>query len=445
MSTRIQKLLAEIIKTAQPSPPPPPPPKDTTPSAPAPAPAPAAQQGPTAPPAAPAPPAAAPPAQPPAAPAGGQPAPSGPAKPVAPLQAVMSLNAKKAVKQMQDALQTFASEAFTQHMTISQVTRRPRAVPGGLQPGAASNTFKDFNQFVTTNYLNTSTMHGSQWTDESGESPEEQTAVWDDQVIHWDKVVDTLTRIGRDNRGRVIAKLPDGNWEQKTQNALLNFYAFAEAIVRVTRDFKPDPSLSNQFTKQDLFKLFKLINIKIENLLKLPAAQKEQKATQITPLITKFNKFYMSYVRSIVQNPIYTRMLRSDIDKAPLWTQEGTFNKDPGDLTQYQDLNSRMDTLMLNDITISTPSGFKKVNLPVSYLRNTAYLDKAMIEFGGYQPNRISNNDRINFLKTLLTYINHDIDLRLKAPKDVLRQPNVNIPGTTRPASPWGWANKPTR
>jgi hypothetical protein len=445
MSTRIQKLLAEIIKTAQPSPPPPPPPKDTTPSAPAPAPAPAAQQGPTAPPAAPAPPAAAPPAQPPAAPAGGQPAPSGPAKPVAPLQAVMSLNAKKAVKQMQDALQTFASEAFTQHMTIIQVTRRPQAVPGGLQPGAASNTFKDFNQFVTTNYLNTSTMHGSQWTDESGESPEEQTAVWDDQVIHWDKVVDTLTRIGRDNRGRVIAKLPDGNWEQKTQNALLNFYAFAEAIVRVTRDFKPDPSLSNQFTKQDLFKLFKLINIKIENLLKLPAAQKEQKATQITPLITKFNKFYMSYVRSIVQNPIYTRMLRSDIDKAPLWTQEGTFNKDPGDLTQYQDLNSRMDTLMLNDITISTPSGFKKVNLPVSYLRNTAYLDKAMIEFGGYQPNRISNNDRINFLKTLLTYINHDIDLRLKAPKDVLRQPNVNIPGTTRPASPWGWANKPTR
>lgn len=347
-------------------------------------------------------------------------------------QAVMSLNAKKAVKQMQDALQTFASEAFTQHMTISQVTRRPQAVPGGLQPSAASNTFKDFNQFVTTNYLNTSTMHGSQWTDESGESPEEQTAVWDDQVIHWDKVVDTLTRIGRDNRGRVIAKLPDGNWEEKTQNALLNFYAFAEAIVRVTRDFKPDPSLSSQFTKQDLLKLFKLINIKIENLLKLPAAQKEQKATQITPLITKFNKFYMSYVRSIVQNPIYTRMLRSDTDKIPLWTQQGTYNKDPGDLSEYQDLNSNIGTLILNDITINTPSGFKKVNLPVSYLKNAAYLDKAMIEFGGYQPNRISNNDRINFLKTLLIYIDYDIQFNKKK-----QQPTVTTPSTPKQQPLW--------
>ena len=364
-------------------------------------------------------------------------------------------NTSIAVSEMQKAIQNFASTAINYH--FKRDPKNNRQTPISLQNPSAgdqpSQSFANFNDFVTLNYLNSSPLRGNEWsTAEDATTPEQKNPVYDDQLVKMENVVDNIARIGGKGNERFV----DGVWGPRTQNALRNLYAFGDAIIRVSEDFDAPESVRNLFTTSDTTKMKSLIPTNYD-LTKLSPKDKVAKAAGLTNLIIKLTKFYLYFANNVTKHPAYRRFTDNS---TPLWTSPGKpeAERDKGDTSGYEDLMKNIDELYLPRITILDQNGAPKVieQFPLTALTKPYVMLDMMNRWGGYQKNAISHDMQIRFLR----HVMQQIDERLRSgnlyggqklvqgPNDPFR-PNGPLapvpPGQKAPpaGAGWEWAQRP--
>jgi len=308
-----------------------------------------------------------------------------------------------AVKEMQNAIQVFASTAINYHIKRDPRINRPTPIQPPTTP-QPSQDFRQFNDFITLHYLNSSPLRGNERAVTKGsDTAETKSPVYDDELIQMENVVDNIARIGGRGRERFV----DGIWGFRTQNALRNLYAFGDAIIRASEDFDAPDYVKNIFTKDDATTMKGLIPTNYD-LKKLSSSDKTSLATRLTIIINKLTRFYLGFVNSVTKNPAYRRFTD---DSTPLWTQQPTQTKDAGDTSEYQDLMKNIDELYLPRITIFDVDGTPKVidQFPLTALIKPDVLVDMITRWGGYQRNEIDKNTKIRFLRYVMQQINSAI------------------------------------
>lgn len=263
-----------------------------------------------------------------------------------------------------------------------------------------SSSTKDFNDFMVEAYSNESYIKGEEW--DPGQKYHTKQTRLASPLIRLDNVVDQLKKIGSPQN----PIKEDGNWDERTQNALKNVWAFADALVRVYEDF--GSTFTNpQFTKADLQALGDLIPKtpvdRPEEVRDLNAKDKDEKAKLITPLLDRLTDFYRSFSKKILDNPIYRPFIKpvSPPGVSPDMVPEGSkiYNKfdinlspsrTPGLAPSAKDLVGKV----LNNIRLTNINNVKVlVNVPLAALRDQRSLQKFMIDELLYSDEEVMKRD----------------------------------------------------
>lgn len=332
--------------------------------------------------------------------------PTTPVTPVTPVTPSASpIVVQKTVKEMQDAIQSFASTVTHYHTKRSPQTGKLTPISTKPTGPTESESFSDFNDFITLNYLNSSPIRGNEWsTDEGANTAAEKNPVYDDKLIQMRNVVDNIIRIGSSRSERD----PDGQWSWRTQNALRDLYAFGDALIRLSEDFSSLTQAADIFTKSDLQTMRAQIPTN-DQLKIMKPNDKLSKAKRLTLLIGKLTKFYYYFANTVIKHPAYRRFTdKAEYQKSPLFVQQTETEQDKGDTSSYQDLMRNIDSLYLPNMTIKASDGSVKIinQFPLKALKEPYLLKEIMIRYGGYISNEINKQMQIDFLKDIMQQIN---------------------------------------
>jgi len=243
------------------------------------------------------------------------------------------------IKDMQAAIQEFANKVTAYSAD---------------QKGVIKDERKDFNDFVTEQYLSTSDVKGVEWDKDQKAVSQQQKSKKQTDLIEMDYVIDGLKRVG----GRNNELLGDNLWDFRTNNALKNVYAFASALINVSKDFgKPEV---RSFNEQSLSQMYDNIP-QDENPAKLPTDQKIAKAKALTPLIKSLSKFYEFYIKKIAMNPKYRGYIEGTYDMYSV--KPG--GEDPGKMKPEEAAKWQKDgrSMKLNHVVVPTKEGNKPVDI----------------------------------------------------------------------------------
>lgn len=272
-----------------------------------------------------------------------------------------------AIKEMQAAIQDFANKVTS--YSTDEIT------------GAVRNERKDFNDFVTEQYLATSDVKGVEWDKDPKAVSQVQKQQRQSELLEMEYVIDGLKRIG----GKSNELLKDNVWDFRTNNALRNVYAFAYALVNLSKDFgKPEIKTFNDASLSQMN-----ANIPEEdNPSKLPPDEKIAKAKALTPLIKSLTKFYDYYVKKIAMNPKYRGYIEGTYDMYQV-KPGGT---DPGKMTEEEAAKYQKEgrSMVLNHVVLPTKTGNKPVDINYMYLSDPGQFNK-LLESLGYTPNEVRN------------------------------------------------------
>lgn len=256
-----------------------------------------------------------------------------------------AVNAVGPIKDMQEAMQAFA--ALATKYGSSKQQQGP-----GAPPAKVDSRKKQFNDFITEQYLTSSDMKGEEYTPDEKRVAKEQKQPTD--LIEMNIVVNGLQRIG----GPQSELKADNYWDFRTNNALKNIYAFAYGLVNLSKDFGRTDAQS--FTDEDLAKMKE--NIPEDRDPKdLKPAEKITRAKALTPLIKKLTKFYEYYIKNIAEHPGFTRYIAGDEKMMTLQRGGG----DPTQLKPEQkQLMSSIDSLQLGAQAIPYITNKYPINFP---------------------------------------------------------------------------------
>ncbi len=293
---------------------------------------------------------------------------------------------------MQRAIKNFAS---------NMAKYNTKRVPDPSAPGKfkevvdVTDKRKDFNDFLAEQYSAGSSIRGEEWTTDVKATKKEQKLPTG--IIELDNVIDGLRRIGPGSS----EAMQDGVWDWRTQNAVKNVWAVADALVRVTEDF--GSKLKDNFTRSDLQELANEIP-KTNDIAKYDQKKKIEHAKKIAPLVEKLDRFYSAYYNSIIQSPEYASYIKQD--KPLLTAKPGGVDpgKVPDDLV---DTLKKPHALALINVTLPTPTG-PKLFSPVSIdaLKSVGELEKLML-FLGYPIQDAQNKEKQNVvLQAFLAHVN---------------------------------------
>lgn len=295
------------------------------------------------------------------------------------------VNATPAIREMQKAMQDFAQSATP-----------PPVKPG--QPAVADPN-KPFNDFIAEQYLATSDIHGSEFSTVKEDVKKQDKKPTD--IMEMQVVLETLQRIGSQSSELKA----DSLWDWRTNNALKNIYAFADALIRITKDFGKTNAKS--FNDNDLKKMRE--NIPGEKNPKLSNQDKLNRAKVLTPLIEKLTNFYQYYVKAIATHPGYSRFISGKIPYAK-FTPGG---KDDRSLTDAEKkLNPAQSFISgsyvpvpLNLYNNKMKQWYNVGQMPLSVFTSMDDVNK-QLQNQGYEANEITPVIQKDFLKSILAHIN---------------------------------------
>lgn len=280
------------------------------------------------------------------------------------------VNATPAIKEMQKAMQDFAAKV-TQYSTDAK-TKTIR------------DDRKNFNDFITEQYLATSDVKGAEYSKDPTQVKQVDKQKQATDLAEMDYIIDGLKRIG----GQRNELLADNIWDFRTNNALKNIYAFANALINIEKDF--GKAGARMFNESSLKQMEENIPDEV-NPAKLPGAEKIKMATALTPLIVSLGKFYEYYVKKIAINPQYRGYIEGTYDMFKI--KPG--GEDPGKLTpqEQERLGKEANTLKLQHVVLPSKSGDKPVDIAYSYLASPQNFNKLLSTVLGYTPNEVENPD----------------------------------------------------
>jgi hypothetical protein len=303
------------------------------------------------------------------------------------------------VLEMQKSIQNLA-RVVTNYKT--KTVRKP--IPN--KPGQTENVEvlteedprKDFNDFVAEQYTNGAAIHGVEFDPSEDAISRDQKRPTEN--IDMDSVLDGLRRIGSPKPGE---KVPDGIWDFRTQNAVMQVYALADAMVQITSFMGAMPQRANStFTANDLQKFAAAIpkvkeypatSKSNEFLNKLSPENKKHSAEVIAPLVDKLANFYQYYSKYVVDHPAYKAAVQG---KTPLITAKPG-GEDRGSLSpEYSNAAKDLSKLTLTNIALPSKDG-KPVNfpsLPLTYLQDIKSFRSLMLSPElGYDEADINNSE----------------------------------------------------
>jgi hypothetical protein len=200
------------------------------------------------------------------------------------------------VKKMQLAIQAFAN-AVVKH-TLDQ---------------------KGFSDFITEQILAYSPVKGVEWSTDPNLRTIQQKRPQETNLLELNIVMDSLQRIG--NRSSEL--IADGIWKEKTNNALLNTFALAYALVLLYKKFKK--------VEPDIFGNYKLADMrpniypKDTDFTKVPA-DASARAKKLLPLLVSLLDFFNNiYVPKVSHNPYWVESMQGK----PMYTIKSVSTPEP--------------------------------------------------------------------------------------------------------------------
>lgn len=197
------------------------------------------------------------------------------------------------VTTMQRALMTL-SKAVTSQIKLEDIATQPGQDPNNPQrqqiEAAGRNTFNDF----ITKMMRASDVPGVEFdpnpkaTDMKDKKPSEPTRMG--------VMMDTMYRVGNPKKGE---RFDDGDWGPRTNAALRNAYAFAFAMLKLSKDF--GLKKMNAYDNSALAEFAKIP----QDPKKLTPQQKSQYAAVFTEHINDIIKMYNQIKVGILEKPAY--------------------------------------------------------------------------------------------------------------------------------------------
>ena len=296
------------------------------------------------------------------------------------------------IKAMQQAIRDFAS-SMVKYKTKSAYDPQTKKMKEVVDQ---NDKRKDFNDFLAEQYSAGSSIKGQEWTTDVAATSREKKLPTD--IIELDNVIDGLRRMGTYKNEAMI----DGNWDWRTQNALKNVWAIADALVRVTDDF--GAKLPVKFTRGDLQALANAVP-KTNDIARYPLQNKIQSARVIKPLVEKLTAFYNAYYTKIIQSPEYSSYIKQD---APLVTVKPGGQNPAAIPRELQQVAQQNQNLILQNVMVPTGNGRTELveRIPIKpYLESKEGLQKLMLQLG-YSPEQIYDANNIaTVLKALLDHV----------------------------------------
>jgi hypothetical protein len=288
-------------------------------------------------------------------------------------------SATAAIKTMQQAMQAFANKVTSYSSTIEKGSGPP-AKPGGkpTDKEVINDDRKDFNDFITEQYLATSDVKGVEWSKDPKTTSQADKAKQQTDLIEMDYVIDGLRRIGSPKTSELNT---DNFWDFRTNNALKNIYAFAYALMNVEKDF--GKGAAKVFNASDLKAMNENIPMNMKDPSRtLSSEDKVTRAEALTPLIEKLGNFYDHYVKKIALNPYYRTYIEK---KSPMFSVKSQ-DKDPGTLSPVQQKRMEQfgDTISIKNVVVPAKSGQKTINIPISFLKDDRNFSTLMTQVLGY-------------------------------------------------------------
>jgi len=283
--------------------------------------------------------------------------------------------ATTAIKAMQQAMQEFANKVTA--YSVEKGKGPPDAK--GKPTDQVSGERKDFNDFITEQYLATSDVKGVEWSKDPKAMSQADKSKQQTDLIEMDYVVDGLKRIGNMKTSELVA---DNFWDFRTNNALKNIYAFAYALLNVEKDF--GKGATKIFNARDLAAMHENIPMQLKDPSRTLSAQdKVARAEALTPLIEKLGTYYEHYVKKIALNPYY----RTYIEKqSPMFTVKAQ-DEDPGTMnaTEKQRYDSIGDSINIpGNVVMPAKSGEKPLNISLYFLKDEKNFTQLMTQVLGY-------------------------------------------------------------
>lgn len=281
---------------------------------------------------------------------------------------------------------------------------------------------KDFNDFLAEQYSAGSSVRGKEWTTDPTAVNKEQKKPVDYIELH--KVLNSLDRTG----SPLNETGPDGVWNFRTQNAVKNVCAIADALVRASEDFQS--KLPASFTRSDLEQLKKatpLISKRQErnNYLTTIQPQLAKNAEVIADLVDKLADFYESFYKNIIIHPAY----KSYINKSnTLIAVNSVKEKDENVLSKEQEkqMQNLANYRLVNVPIISADKGVKLIKeLSLGYIRDLNSLQQLMVNSLGYsQEQALDKNNQKAVLDSILNNVNYYLDKSVQIKRTQLPTPS---------------------
>lgn len=285
------------------------------------------------------------------------------------------MGAASNIRNMQKAIQNFANQVSTYKID----SKNPTKV-------APEDKRKDFNDFLAEQYSAGSKIHGEEFDTSPEATSQDQKRPTD--IIELDNVIDGLRRIGPGKK----ESMSDGIWDFRTNNAIKNIYAIADALIRVSDDFGGIfPNSAKAFRYADLKKMDSAIP-KEKDPRKVPSAILNQKSSILIPLIDKLTEFYNIYSKYVLNHPAYKGYIEKSKPLITITPGAEDSGKIPDNLKQYMD---KLDQLFLQNVNIPAKNGVNGSivigKLPLTVIKDLPNLQNFMMKFLGYNDNDISN------------------------------------------------------
>lgn len=213
----------------------------------------------------------------------------------------------RGVKQMQSDLVNLARSVISE-MNTAALQAQPgqtEATPEQKEAGGRTS----FNDFIAQHYMRQSDVPGVEFSPDpkhTGLGQKDPT-----QATRMNVVMDTMRRVGNPKGGEFAV---DGKWGPRTNAALHNAYAYAYALLKMSKDFGYTPRTFDDARLQQLQELISHVPVGEEN--KINPQEKEQLAEEAIPYIRGIKHLFEETKQHILQKPAY----RSFIEGSQAYT-----------------------------------------------------------------------------------------------------------------------------
>lgn len=273
------------------------------------------------------------------------------------------------VKTMQESMQSLA-DVVMRDATSDTMPLRSEDTIAHPADDATKSAKKAFVDFIAEQYAGTldADKRGVEWTTDKSVSTvpgkqKTQTGIYELNVV-----MDTLKRIGTGSKEFVA----DGDWKERTQNALKNIMGFGHALLQLESDF----GIENKIYELGDWNNF-------SNLLDSykKDGDNSQLATEVTKHVQAIKNLYIEFSNQVLKLP----RLR------PLLEGKGSFDKyDPSGTTK--DILSKEEEGLVADkaevpVTLMAPAKEGQLpgridRLPLSVLKDKDSFDEFIRHYG---------------------------------------------------------------